>query len=323
MDETIIYKYLSGLATEDEQLQLLAWLKASSENRKAFFEIKALWKARHSLVSAQEGERRVKNSLALLNQRIDRFVPFYTKPQLTYRAIYSAAAIAVVLLILSVSLTFFYHKKEISSSEIVCVNLSQDSVKKVILPDGTRVWLNADTRLTYPSLLTGNQRRIRLNGEAFFEVAKDALRPFIVETDALLTQVIGTSFCINTRPADGISHITLQTGAIQLLQTTGEKLVALRPGQQAVYSQHTNRIEVREVNVDEYTSWRFDLMVMSNMDVSSIINRIEDLYNVKIKMDTFQLTGRKYNFSFRKDRAVSHALRRLSYMTGIPADTIR
>lgn len=322
MDETIIYKYLSELATEEEQLRLLEWLKASSQNRKTFFEIKALWKARHSLVSAQEGERRVKNSLALLNQRIDRFVPFHTK-QSTYRGIYRVAAIAVVLLILSVSLTFFYHKKEISSSEIVCVNLSQDSVRKVILPDGTWVWLNANTRLTYPSLLTGNQRRIRLNGEAFFEVAKDTLRPFIVETDALLTQVIGTSFCINTRPADGISHITLQTGAIQLLQTTGEKLVALRPGQQAVYSQQTNRIEVREVNVEEYTSWRFDLMVMSNMDVSSIINRIEDLYNVKIKMDTFQLTGRKYNFSFRKDRAVSHALRRLSYMTGIPADTIR
>lgn len=324
MDETIIYNYLSGLATNEEQRRLLDWLKASPENQHTFFEMKVLWKARHCMVSEAEEEQLLKASLTVLNQRIDRFVPFKTKTGSNYLWIQRCSAVAVVMLMLFFSFTFLYNKKETPSpSEIVYVNLSPDSVKKVILPDGTQVWLNTDARLVYSFVPDENQRLARLEGEAFFEVARDTLRPFIVVTNTLLTKVVGTSFCINTGLSDGVSRITLQTGSVQLLQTNGEKLAFLYPGQQAVYSGQTNSMEVREVNVEEYTSWRFDLIVLSNVDVSSIVNRIECLYHTKVKMDTLQLKGRKYNFSFRKGQGARQALRRLSYMTGIPVDTIR
>lgn len=324
MDETIIYRYLAGAATEEEKQQLLNWLKASPANKSVFFDIKAIWSAKHSISQSKASSEQLEESLSAINQRIDRFIPLNGKPADRRRLLWiRRIAVAAVLVAAFVSIPFLYNSPEITPvAEIVYINDAQDSVKKVFLPDGTLVWLNASSRLTYPAEFTDSRRLVELQGEAFFEVAKDTLNPFIVKTNTMMVKAIGTSFCVTTSP-DGICKTTLQTGAVQLLRTDGNKLVALTPGQQAVYSSSSERIEIRNVDVEEYIAWRFDLITLAGASASSIIHRIEETYGIQVKMDTAALKNKRYNFSFRKNKGASDALRRLSYMTGIPADTIR
>ena len=322
MDETIVYRYLSGTATEEEKLQLLDWLKTSPENKAAFFDLKAIWHAKHSISPGNRTSDQLKDSLSVINERIDRFVPINKK---TVNHLWKRWAVAAAIILLGfISISILYKVPKVTpDTDIVYVNQSPDSVRKVFLPDGTLVWLNTHSSLTCPSEYTGDQRLVELQGEAFFEVVKDTLHPFVVKTKAMMVKVVGTSFCITTSPDGAISKTTLQSGSVQLLRADGRKLVTLKPGQQAVCSEETDRIEVRHVNVDEYISWRFDLITMSGVKVSSIIESIESLYGVNIKMDTTAIKDNRYNFSFRKHKGASDALRRLSYMTGIPVDTIR
>lgn len=322
MDETIVYRYLSGTATEEEKLQLLNWLKASPENKAVFFDLKAIWHAKHSISRNNIASDQLKESLSAINERIDRFVPINKKTVNHSWKRWMVAAAIVLLGLISISI--LYKGPEVTSvADIVYVNQSPNSVKKVFLPDGTLVWLNASSSLTCPSEFTGSQRLVELQGEAFFEVVKDTLHPFVVKTKAMMVKVVGTSFCITTSPDGKISKTTLQSGSVQLLRADGKKLVTLKPGQQAVCSKETGKVEVRHVNVDEYISWRFDLITMSGVKISSIIESIESLYGVHIKMDIATIKNNRYNFSFRKHKGASDALRRLSYMTGIPVDTIR
>lgn len=322
MDETIVYRYLSGIATEEEKLQLLNWLKTSPENKAVFFDLKAIWHTKHCISRSNIAPNQLKDSLSAINERIDRFVPINKKAVNHLWKRWTVAAAIVLLGFISISI-LYEGSKDIPGTDIVYVNQSPDSVRKVFLPDGTLVWLNTYSSLTCPSEFAGDQRLVELQGEAFFEVVKDTLHPFVVKTKAMMVKVVGTSFCITTSPDGEISKTTLQTGSVQLLRTDGKKMITLKPGQQAVCSQKTDKIEVRHVNVDEYISWRFDLITMSGVKISTIIESIENLYGVKIKMDTATIKYNSYNFSFRKHKGASDALRRLSYMTGIPVDTIR
>lgn len=324
MDETIIYRYLSGTATEEEKMQLLNWLKASPENKSVFFDMKAIWCAKNSLSQNKTIPRQLEDSLGAINRRLDRFTPLKEKP-VRYRLSWTRwIAAAVILLATFVSIKFLYDSPGISRpADIVYINDSPDSVKKLFLPDGTLVWLNTGSCLTYPSEFVEDHRLVKLQGEAFFEVTKDASHPFVVETKTVMVKVLGTSFCITTSKDGESCKTTLQTGSVQLLRTDGSKLAVLSPGQQAICSEGSDKIEVRNVNVDEYISWRFDLITMAEVSISSIINRLEETYGVSIKMDTTLIKDRQYNFSFLKLKGVSDALSRLSCMTGIPADTIR
>lgn len=324
MDETIIYRYLSGIATEEEKRQLLDWLKASPDNKSVFFDMKAIWCAKHSLSQSKAFPRQPEDSLAAINQRLDRFTPLKEKPVKRNMLWMRWIAAAVILLAAIVSITFLYDSPGISrASDIVYMNDSPDSVKKISLPDGTLVWLNTGASLTYPSEFMEDHRLVKLQGEAFFEVAKNASHPFVVETKSIMVKVLGTAFCITTSQDGESCKTTLQTGSVQLLRTDGSKLVVLSPGQQAICSKGSDKVEVRNVNVDEYISWRFDLVTMAEVSISSIIDCLENTYGVSIKMNTAQIKDRQYNFSFLKNKGVSDALSRLSYMTGIPADTIR
>lgn len=324
MDETIIYRYLSGIATEEEKRQLLNWLKASPDNKSVFFDMKAIWCAKHSLSQSKAIPRQLEDSLTAINRRLDRFTPLKEKPVRRNLSWMRWIAAAVILLVAIVSITFLYDSPRISRpADIVYMNDSPDSVKKLFLPDGTLVWLNTGSSLTYPSEFVEDRRLVKLQGEAFFEVAKDASHPFVVETKTVMVKVLGTSFCITTSQDGESCKTTLQTGSVQLLRADGSKLVVLSPGQQAVCSKGSNKVEVRNVNVDEYISWRFDLITMAEVGISSIIDRLEKTYGVCIKMDTSLIKNRQYNFSFLKNKGVSDALSRLSYMTGVPADTIR
>ncbi|MBS1564261.1 MAG: FecR domain-containing protein [Bacteroidetes bacterium] len=151
---------------------------------------------------------------------------------------------------------------------------------QLVLPDGTKVWLNAASSLRYPTAFTGNKREVEITGEAFFEVAQDASKPFIVKKGDLATTVLGTAFNINTYDEESSRNITLLQGSVQV--SRGGKQVIIKPGQQA---QVSDGIKVKnEVDLDEVTAWKDGkFMFGETADIRSIMNQVANWYDVDVE----------------------------------------
>jgi ferric-dicitrate binding protein FerR (iron transport regulator) len=146
----------------------------------------------------------------------------------------------------------------------------------VTLSDGTRVYLNAETHLRFPTHFTGGTREIELAGEAFFEVASDSTRPFIVHAGGVATRVLGTSFNLRAYPGERTVAATLVEG--KLLLARGKRQWPLAPGTQARYDKAGGRCEVRAVDPDLYTSWRSGRFIFRNERLEDVLGYLARWY---------------------------------------------
>lgn len=327
MDSTIIYKYLSGLTTDSENRELLAWLNASAENKAEFFEMKAIWNAQS--VFAQDAAKATGISLGRLNKRIDALSGKGSVQKAKRRRIVvrfmSAAAILLLFLVGGYYVAergFNLHLIAGSSTIEYTNNHAGDSVLVVDLPDGTKVWLSSNTTLTCPKALEGSRRIVHLSGQAFFEVKNNPDRPFIVKTEACNVRVLGTSFSVGNRPSEEVAETVLMSGSVQIEEPDGETVATLRAGQQALFAKNTKKIEIRSVDANSLTSWRFGLISLTDVTIRDILNCLEELYGVKIKMNVSQIENRNYNFSFKRSKGARSALDQLSFITGVSAEIL-
>ncbi|MBX2948124.1 MAG: FecR domain-containing protein, partial [Crocinitomicaceae bacterium] len=147
---------------------------------------------------------------------------------------------------------------------------------QITLPDGTKAWLNAASSLRYPSRFNNNERKVTLEGEAYFEVAPDKEHPFIVESNGQSVEVLGTGFNVNAYRDERQSLTTLAHGSIRINTADESKSIILKPGEQAAVE--GKEIKVKQVEVDEYTAWRNGKISLSQADLSGIIRQIERWY---------------------------------------------
>jgi len=152
---------------------------------------------------------------------------------------------------------------------------------QVSLPDGTKVWLNAATTLKYPYAFAKNERVVELNGEAYFEVAKDHARPFRVKTDAQTVEVLGTHFNINAYHDEAVVKTTLLEGAVRVSAASGS--VNLHPGEQAQFSMASARLIVdQQIDIDKEMAWKNNIFSFDNDDLQSIMRQISRWYDVEV-----------------------------------------
>lgn len=358
MEEGIIYKYMTGRTTAEEDKELLDWLNASEENRDLFFELKTIWNKKSGLKETDSFA--VGHSLDLLNRRIDSYAAGVSEPEgqdvpadpgsagtvvpiqgrsrnrkpensarksLSRRRRLLFLWSSMAALLIGFGGLFFYFKGDRSfsaaSARHTLTNAIADSILQVRLGDGSTVWLNTDASLTYPDRFTGSRREVHLEGNAFFEVAKDSLHPFVVTTDLCWVEVLGTSFCINTSHAEDLAETILLEGSVRLEKPDGNLLLDLRPGQQALYSKSRQTVEVNEIDARQHALWRFGLVSLSDVSLEEILNYLEQLYHIRIQMDIRKLLDHRYNFSFKQSGCPEDALRHLFYLTGTEATILR
>jgi transmembrane sensor len=151
---------------------------------------------------------------------------------------------------------------------------------KVLLPDGTQVWLNARSSLHFPSEFTGNTREVSIEGEAYFEVAANKKKPFQVKTGDLVIRVLGTHFNVNAYRDDNCVRTSLLEGSVQLVTSSGSTY--LKPGQQGVLSGEEGKMNVRSADMDQVVAWKNGLFNFSGTDFSSIMQQIGRWYNVDV-----------------------------------------
>lgn len=149
------------------------------------------------------------------------------------------------------------------------------------LADGTKVWLNSASKLSYPSSFSGEQRVVELEGEAYFEIAKDTNRPFKVYSKGQEIEVLGTHFNVNTYAGEVGTTTTLLEGSVKLIATTNGKNIILRPGQQATM-QNNQTFNVKQGNVENVVAWKKGLFIFDDQKLEQVMEQIARWYDVEV-----------------------------------------
>lgn len=189
------------------------------------------------------------------------------------------------------------------------------------LSDGTLVHLNAGTTLRYPvKFIAGENRQVFLDGEAFFDVAKDKKHPFIVNADALNVRVLGTHFNVSNYPEDAATDVVLVEGSVGMYRSNEEfdadKNTILKPGFKGSFNRENTLISTKAVITDIYTSWINGGLTFRNMTFKNIITKLERRYNVTIINKNEKLANEKFNASF-SDESIEKVMSYFNDIHGI------
>jgi len=171
-----------------------------------------------------------------------------------------------------------------TSKEIEYNTLSNPRGSKIIslsLADGSKVWLNAESSLRYPTAFTGNERKVEITGEAYFEVAHNAAMPFIVQKGDVEIKVLGTHFNVNAYDDERSLKVTLLEGAVKV-ERHGNESLNIQPGQQAEINRQGKMELNKEVDIDEVMAWKNNWFNFNSLTVPDIMQQIERWYNVSV-----------------------------------------
>jgi len=156
---------------------------------------------------------------------------------------------------------------------------------RLSLPDGTEVWLNAASSITYPTVFAAAERNVSITGEVYFEVAKDKTRPFRVTANAMTVEVLGTHFNVNAYPNEADTKTTLLEGSV--LVNKGGATKRLRPGQQAQVSHNQPEVKlVNDVNTNQVVAWKNGLFDFNDADLATVLRQVERWYDIQVQYKT-------------------------------------
>jgi len=176
---------------------------------------------------------------------------------------------------------------------------------QLTLADGSKVWLNAESAITFPTAFTGNERKVTIKGEAYFEVAHDASKPFQVTVNGMQVQVLGTHFNINAYDDEGEIKTTLLEGSVKVSKGPESKLIT--PGQQAVVSSTEPKIVVQQADVDEAVAWKNGLFHFNNADLQEVMRQLSRWYDVNVMYDG-TIPKREFAGEMQRDLNLSQVL---------------
>lgn len=167
----------------------------------------------------------------------------------------------------------------------------------VLLADGSRVWLNADSRITYPDHFAGKTREVSITGEAYFEVNKDASHPFIVRSDKMMVEVTGTKFNVKAYSNENKIYVTLDEGRVRVGESSKQDALKLmRPGQTACFDKATAQCQVYDNSYyTDNSLWKDNKMAFRNSSLQEVLTALSRRYNVDFKINNPKIYGYTYN----------------------------
>lgn len=293
MDKDILYRFFEGCASVEEMRRVEEWAEASDENRKQFLRERKLFNAM-ILVGGPQWSGMWKT----MRKRRSRFIGEFLK-------IASVVAITV-----SVTAALFSIGKESDevNREMQTITVPPGQRVNLDLPDGSNVWLNAGTRMQYPTAFMKGKREVVLDGEAYFEVTRHEKSPFVVHTPVMDVEVLGTKFNVEAYSKRKVFETSLMEGKVRVKSPLNAKAsvvlsphykTTLRGGKQVV-----SRIE--DYNVYR---WKEGLYCFKNKPFAEIMRDLERYYDLKIQMDNPAVAGVALTGKFRISDGPDYALR--------------
>ena len=187
----------------------------------------------------------------------------------------------------------------------------------LVLSDGTKVFLNADSELKYPVEFSDGKRIVDLKGEAYFEVHKDSLRPFVVRVNGAEVTVLGTSFNVNTYGDAGQIYTTLVNGAVRVSSVKNGQAEVLKPGMQSVMDVQSGQLTVREVDVEPYVAWREGRFVFRAMTLDLIMRQLQRWYDFEVFYQNPELKDYEFRGVIKRDMDLDKVLSVIKVTTNV------
>ncbi len=301
----IIIRYLDGTAELEEKMLLLRWLKQSDGNRDDFTATRDLWL---SCNVAAGNELEVDVALGRLKDRIlleqDRMGRESRKKKKTLSVVLRWTRIAAVLLLLLGIGYGIGSRREHSAPDVIVQNqliTAKGSKGRFTLPDGSVVWLNSATKLTYPNQFADDRRLVSLEGEAYFEVAKDAKKPFVVQAREIDVEVLGTCFDLDSYSSGEFVETALLNGSVKISGKALKDPVYLKPNELFRYRKSDQIASVEEAKVGLYADWIKDRLVFDNDCLSDILISMEGRYNMDIECPKQFAASTRLSFTIRQE----------------------
>lgn len=290
MNQELLYKYFRGTASIEEEKRILDWVDASEENREAFLKERMLFDI--ALFSGKQDAKK----------KTIRMMPML---RWTTRI---AAAVIVAVAGYFMTVDYLYNK----NSQLQTITVPAGQRAQITLADGTHVWLNSKSTLTYAANFGREERNVKLDGEAYFEVAKNKSIPFYVHTEMHNVRVVGTCFNVCAYNDSKEFETTLVEGIVDIY-TPADDQVVTRLQKNEFFANYDGRCKKTILPSYEYLRWKEGLYCFDDVPFSGILDKLEKYYNVKITVTSPRLlTHQGLTGKFREQDGIEHILRAIS-----------
>ena len=314
LSEDIIYKFLTGQCSEEELIKVNAWMKESEENASRLFRMEEVYHL--GKFSQYADGQRMAYAEKKLYKQLNEEKEKQNKIIRMRRWVRYAAIIVLTLLVGGGIGYWFYHDE--TGQQMMIAAANEGIIKEIVLPDGTKVWLNNSAILKYPCEFSDKERTVYLEGEAYFEVTKNRHQPFIVQSDAMRVRVLGTTFNIKCDKHHRIAEATLIEGEIEVKGNKEEGQIILAPGQRAELNKSNGRLTVKQVDAPMDAVWHNDLIPFQKANIFTISKTLERFYAVKIILSPDIQTDKTYSGVLKRKSDIESVLK--SLQNSIPID---
>lgn len=292
MNPELLQKYIAGNATEAEKQRVTKWIQENPENMREYMAQRKL----HDMVLWRTEPVAEENSRE--------------KKHFSLRGVcMEAAKIAAVLAIVLLGTHYWTGKHQVPEDKTwQSIYVPAGQRAELMLADGTKVWLNSRSTLTFPGSFKGNIRNVKLDGEGYFAVTKNVEQPFIVETNKCNVKVLGTEFNVMAYAADSVWETSLLEGAVEIL-VPGSNNSGMRLEPNMMASLKGNRLVKGRIKEVDYFLWREGLLCFNDISVRDMIEKLKLYYGVDIVVNNTRILKNRYTGKFRTKDGVEHVLK--------------
>jgi len=295
VSDNLLDKFISGKRLTEHEFTLLESLLDDADQKQEILQwLESKWQ--HSTpesVSLKFEQIRKKIRSESIKQRLTRLVAILSKA-------------AAVLFIPLFATALYFYITQTDSAELLTLSTQKGEQTSVILPDGSKVWLNVDTKLSYPVNYGVKSRKVELAGEAYFEVMKNKELPFEVSSGTITTKALGTSFVISCYPGSSETRSSLINGSVEVKY--GKGIEILKPGQQLVFKKDKPRIIVQSFDERDELAWRNEQLLFRLTPFNQVIEELAKWYNVGFEYNPAAFECETFTAKFKRYETLEHVL---------------
>lgn len=313
-----LLRYLKGELSAEEACEVEKWADESKENER---ELVALAKVYHlGHLARNYSKQEVDQAWAKVSGRADGKKKNSVKARPHRWVIWSMAVAILMLVCVNVHLMLNDGPAPVQEGYLTLTSVKGSHVVYT-LPDSTIVTLNRNSTLEFPVAFNSMERRVRLTGEGFFEVAKDPSRPFIVETDKDINiKVLGTTFNLQSYASDDVVQVSLISGSVEVSRDNkGDFSYLMHPSEKFTYNTHTGEMAVENMVGVDGTEWMFGKIIFSDTTLKEVARQLTNHYDIPVRIADEKLSNIRFTGSFDNHR-LEQVLYYVEQVCGIKAE---
>lgn len=292
MNTELLQKYIAGNATETEKQCITEWIQEAPENmheymaQRKLYDI-ALWRTQ----AVKQTEQTMKKKFSMRTLYIE-----------------VAKVAAIIVVVLCGAYYWMSQEPSLEKASLQSIYVPAGQRAEIMLADGTKVWLNSRSTLTFPGSFDSDIRNVKLDGEGYFAVTKNADKPFIVETNKCNIKVLGTEFNVLAYATDSLWETSLLEGTVEIL-VPGKVTGGMKLEPNTVATLKGNKLVKELIKEPEYFLWREGLLCFNNISVGDMIEKLKLYYGVDIVVNNTKILNNHYTGKFRTKDGVEHVLK--------------